>query len=49
MGKFLYHGSKGYQDRIYNDLLGEKITANNDTMHYSRVMIMDEPNRKLFM
>lgn len=45
----MYHGSKGYQDKVYNDLLGEKITAEKESMHYSRVMQMDEINRKMFM
>lgn len=34
---------------MYNDLLGEKLTAEKDEMHYSRVMIMDETNRKMLM
>jgi hypothetical protein len=45
----LYCSSKGYQDRIYNDLLGEKIIAEKDSMHYSRVMQMDDTNRKMFV
>ena len=45
----MYNNSKGYQDKVYNDLLGEKITAEKDSMHYSRVMQMDEINRKMFM
>jgi hypothetical protein len=49
LGKFLYYGSKGYQDRIYNDLLGEKVTADRNSMHYSRVMQMDDMNRKMFL
>ena len=49
LGKFLYHNSKNYQDKVYNDLLGEKIVADNDSMNYSRVMTMDETNRKMFM
>ena len=49
LGKFIYHNSKNHQDKIYNDLLGEKIVAEHDSMHYSRVMIMDEINRKMFM
>ena len=45
----MYHNASNYQDRVYNDLLGEKLTAEKDEMHYSRVMIMDEINRKMLM
>ncbi len=49
LGKHIYHNVPNYQDRVYNDLLGEKLTAEKDEMHYSRVMIMDETNRKMLM
>jgi hypothetical protein len=49
LGKHVYHNASNYQDRVYNDLLGEKLVADKDEMHYSRVMIMDEINRKMLM
>jgi hypothetical protein len=49
LGKHVYHNVANYQDRVYNDLLGEKLTAEKDEMRYSRVMIMDEINRKMLM
>ena len=49
LGKHVYHKVANYQDRVYNDLLGEKLTAEKDEMRYSRVMIMDEINRKMLM
>jgi len=49
LGKYVYHNDKNHQDRVYNDLLGEKTHAELDTIFYPRVMIMDEVNRKLMM
>jgi hypothetical protein len=49
LGKYVYHNDKNHQDRVYNDLLGEKTHAEMDTIFYPRVMIMDEINRKLMM
>lgn len=41
LGKHIYHNDKSHQDRVYNDLLGEKSHAEKDAIHYPRVMIMD--------
>ena len=41
LGKHVYHNDKNQQDKVYHDLLGEKSIAEKDTVHYSRVMIMD--------
>lgn len=49
LGKHIYHNDKSHQDRVYNDLLGEKSHAEKDAIHYPRVMIMDEINRKMLM
>lgn len=49
LGKYIYHNDKNHQDRVYNDLLGEKTHAEKDAIYYPRVMIMDEINRKMMM
>ena len=37
----MYHNIKGQQDKIYNELLGEKVVAEKDSVHLSRVMVFD--------
>lgn len=49
LGKHIYHNDKNHQDKVYNDLLGEKTHAEKDAIHYPRVMSMDETNRKMLM
>lgn len=49
LGKYLYHNDKNHQDKVYNDLLGEKTQVEKDAISYSRVMIMEETNRKMMM
>ena len=45
----MYHKDKAYQDKLYNELLSEKVVAEKDAVLYSRVMIFDELNRKMFL
>lgn len=49
LGKHLYHNDKNQQDKVYNDLLGEKSLADKESITYPRIMIMDEVNRKMMM
>lgn len=43
----MFPRDKSYQDKVYNELLSEKVVANKDSMEYPRVMIFDEINKRL--
>ncbi len=43
----MYPYDKNYQDKVFNEILSEKIIANKDSMEYPRVMIFDEINKRL--
>lgn len=47
LGKVMFPRDKNYQDKVYNELLSEKVVANRDSMEYPRVMIFDEINKRL--
>lgn len=47
LGKLMYPYDKNYQDKVFNEILSEKIIANKDSMEYPRVMIFDEINKRL--
>lgn len=49
LGKFMYHSTKGQQDKIYNSLLGEQVTIEKGVVIPPRVMVFDEVNRKMFL
>ena len=49
LGKYWFHNDKNHQDRVYNQLLGEKAQVDKDSIVYSRVMPMEEINRKMTM
>ena len=49
LGKYWFHNDKSHQDRVYNQLLGEKAQVDKDSIVYSRVMPMEEINRKMTM
>jgi hypothetical protein len=43
----MFPHDKNYQDKVFNEILSEKIIANKDSMEYPRVMVFDEINRRL--
>lgn len=49
LGKYWYHNDKNHQDKVYNQLLGEKAQVEKDAIVYSRMMPMEEVNRKMTM
>ncbi len=49
LGNHLYHNDKNQQDKVYNQLLGEKAQVDKDSITYGRVMIMQEINRKMML